>query len=86
MTIRLSEERERLVRSLVQAGRFGSEDEVIDEALRLLEERDDQAKLAELRREIAIGIDQAERGELAPFDPIATLARIRSNQAQDTTR
>ena len=33
------------------------------------------------RRDIAIGIEQADRGELAPFDPHATLERIRSLQA-----
>ena len=78
MTIQLSGEREQFVRSLVQGGQFNSEDEVIDEALRLLQERDIQARLADLRREIAIGIEQADRGELGPFDPQATLARIRS--------
>ena len=78
MVIHLSEEREQIVRSLMQDGRFASEDEVIGEALRLLEERDEQAKLVELRREIAIGIEQADRGELVPFDPHATLDRIRS--------
>jgi antitoxin ParD1/3/4 len=78
MMIHLSEEREQIVRSLMQDGRFASEDEVIGEALRLFEERDDQAKLAELRREIAIGIEQADRGELLPFDPHARLERIRS--------
>jgi antitoxin ParD1/3/4 len=81
MTIQLSGEREQFVRSLVQGGQFNSEDEVIDAALRLLQERDDQARLADLRREIAIGIEQADRGELGPFDPHATLARIRSRQA-----
>jgi antitoxin ParD1/3/4 len=84
MTIQLSGDREQLVRSLVEGGQFASEDEVIDEALRLLQERDDQAKLAQLRREIAVGIEQADRGELAPFDPQATLARIRSRQAGST--
>ncbi len=84
MTIRLSEDREQFVRSLLQGGRYASEHEVIEEALRLLEERDEQAKLAELRREIAIGIEQADRGELAPFDPHATLARIRSRQASSS--
>jgi antitoxin ParD1/3/4 len=82
MVIHLSEERERIVRSFVEDGRFASEDEVIDEALRLLEERDEQAKLAELRREIALGIEQVERGELVPFEPHATLERIRSRQAR----
>ena len=84
MTIHLSGEREQIVRSLMQGGRYASEDEVIAEALRLLQERDDQAKLAVLRREIAIGIEQADRGELEQFDPQATLARVRSRQAAES--
>ncbi len=83
MSIQLSGDREQIVRSFILDGRFSSEDEVIDEALRLLQEQDERAKLAELRREITIGIDQADRGELAPFDPHATLERIRSRQAAD---
>jgi len=81
MIIHLTEQREQLVRSLVEGGQFASEDDVIDTALQLLQERSDQARLADLRNEIAIGIEQADRGELAPFDPHATLARIRSHQA-----
>jgi antitoxin ParD1/3/4 len=81
MTIQLPEHRQQFVHDLVQSGRYTSEDEVIAEALQLLEERDEQARLVELRREIAVGIDQADRGELAPFDPHASLARIRSRQA-----
>ncbi len=65
----------------LEDGRFTSEDEVIDEALRLLQERDEQAKLANLRRDIAVGIEQADRGVLTPFDPHATLERVRSRQA-----
>jgi antitoxin ParD1/3/4 len=84
MTIQLPEHRQQFVRDLVQSGRYASEDEVIADALQLLEERDEQARLAELRHEIAIGIDQADRGELAPFDPHAILARIRSRQAGGT--
>jgi antitoxin ParD1/3/4 len=81
MTIHLSSDREQFVRALVQAGQYASEDEVIAEALQLLEEHN---KLALLRREIAIGIEQADRGELEPFDPHATLARIRSRQSSST--
>ena len=84
MTIHLPEHRQQFIRDLVQSGQYSSEDEVIAEALQLLEERGEQAKLTELRREIAIGIDQADRGELALFDPHATLARIRSRQAPGT--
>ena len=39
MTIQLSSDRERMILSLLQAGRFSSADAVIDEALRLVEER-----------------------------------------------
>lgn len=81
MTICLSPDREQLVRSLMRVGGFASENEVVDAALRLLEER---YELAELRREIGIGIEQADRGELSPFDPQATLARIRARQAVDS--
>lgn len=84
MTIHLSGDREQYVRSLVQIGQFASEDEVIDEALRLFQERDEQTKLAELRSDIAIGIEQAERGELATFDPHGTLARVRSRRVTST--
>ena len=84
MNLHLSGEREQIVREFLQDGRFASEDEVIDEALRLLQERDEQTGLVDLRREIAIGIEQADRGELAPFDPRATLERIRSRQGPAT--
>ena len=84
ISIHLTDEQEQLVRSLIQGGQFVSEDEVIDAALQLLQARDDQARLADLRSEIAIGIAQADREELAPFDPHATLARIRSRQSPAT--
>jgi len=81
MTIRLSQNRQEFVRSLVQTGQFASEEAVVEEALQLLKERfEDLDQLAELRRQVAIGIAQADRGELAPFAPHATLARIRSRR------
>lgn len=43
MTIHLSGEREQAVRSLMQSGRYTSEDEVIAEALHLLEERNERS-------------------------------------------
>lgn len=84
MAIPLSADQEQVVQSIMQGGQYASEDEVIDEALRLLLERDEQAKLALLRHEIDIGIEQADRGELEPFDPQATLDRVRSRQAAST--
>jgi len=82
MTIHVSGDREQRIRSLIEGGRYASEDEVIDVALRLLEEQEDQATLEDLRREIALGIDQADRGETAPFDPRATLRRVRERRGE----
>lgn len=39
MTIQLSGQREQMILSLLRAGKFASADEVIDEALRLIEQR-----------------------------------------------
>jgi 2'-5' RNA ligase len=30
---------------------------------------------------VAVGVEQADRGELAPFDPHATLARVRARHS-----
>lgn len=76
MNIPLTPELERLVHEKVESGPYLSANEVVTEALRLLDERDRlrQMRLEELRKEIAIGIEQADRGEVAPLD----MAQIRS--------
>ena len=71
------EESRKYVGDLVRSGLHPSAVEVIADGLRLLRERDDlhQIKFAELRREIDIGIEQAERGQVRPFDEEA-VARV----------
>lgn len=66
MNISLTPELEQLIRQKVETGPYLSANEVVREALQLLEERDklQALKLEELRREIRVGIDQADRGEL----------------------
>jgi antitoxin ParD1/3/4 len=73
-----------LVQQKVQSGRYLSASEVVREALRLLEERDQlrELKLEELRKFIAVGIEQADRGDTAPLDVDATLARVRSRKTK----
>src|SRR5262249_10304551 len=70
MTIALTPELERLVQEELESGRYPSASDLIREALLLLKERDQlrQYRLEELRREIAVGLDEAARGELAPVD------------------
>ena len=79
MIVSLDADLEQYVLAKVRSGDYPSADVAVREGLKLLRERDE--KLADLRREIAIGIEEADRGELGPFDPLATLAAIRSGRA-----
>ncbi|MDJ0853531.1 MAG: type II toxin-antitoxin system ParD family antitoxin [Myxococcota bacterium] len=73
----LPEEIKELVRAQLEAGHFQSVDEVVCEALRLLSERDElfAAQGAELRTQIAEGVEAEERGELR--DGEAAIADVR---------
>lgn len=66
MNVSLTPELEQLIRQRVETGLYRSASEVVGEALRLLEERDrlQAPRLEEPRREIRVGVDQADRGEL----------------------
>jgi antitoxin ParD1/3/4 len=66
MNVSLTPELEKFVQSKVKSGRYLSASEVIREALRLLEERDRlyQARLADLQKEITLGVESAARGDL----------------------
>ena len=63
MNVSLTPELEKLVQRKVQTGRYNSASEVVREALRLMEERD-QVK-AEVRRKIAAGVESARAGRLS---------------------
>ena len=66
MNISITPELENFIASKVESGMYQSASEVVREALRLLCEREEyrQKRIEELRREIEIGWQQAERGEL----------------------
>ena len=66
MNVSLTPQLEQFVREKVDSGRYLSASEVVREGLRLLEERDRvyQARLADLQKEITIGVEEAGRGEL----------------------
>ena len=65
MNIHLTPELDQLVQSKVKTGRYNSASEVVREALRLLEERDQirQLRFQEMRRRIQEGWDSLRRGE-----------------------
>src|ERR1700676_3642182 len=66
---------------LLKTGLYQSQSEVVREGLRLLKEREElkNLRLAELRREIAIGSEQADRGEFV--DGEHTFIEIRRRSA-----
>jgi len=64
MNIHLSSELEQLVARKVQSGRYGSADEVLQEALLLLERRD------EIGMQVEEGWQSAKRGELVDGDEV----------------
>jgi antitoxin ParD1/3/4 len=78
MNVSLTPQLEELISNKVASGMYNSASEVVREALRLLDERDRlrQMRLEELRKEIAIGLEQLERGEYEEFDE-AMLERIK---------
>jgi antitoxin ParD1/3/4 len=88
MNVSLTPELERLVQEKVTSGLYSSASEVVREALRLLQERDElrRIRLDELRKEIAIGLAEADRGELLDGEQVmAELRReLQLRLAQDT--
>ncbi len=65
MNVSLTPELEQLIHDRVSSGRYHSASEVVREALRLLEARDElrQLRLAELRKKVAAGLESLDRGE-----------------------
>jgi antitoxin ParD1/3/4 len=70
MDVSLTLPLEELVMQKVNSGLYHSVSDVISEALRLLDERDhfQEMKLDALRKEIAVGVEQADKGETTPLD------------------
>lgn len=66
LNVNLTPELEAMVRDKVASGHYGSASEVVREALRLMEERDQMrtAKLEQLRRDIRAGIESGSAGDL----------------------
>ena len=75
MNITLTPDSEHYLREQIASGKFPTADDVIAEALRRMREYDQ--KMDELRRDIAIGIEEAEQGLTTEFNE-AVLERIKA--------
>lgn len=69
MNVSLTPELESYVNGKVRSGMYQTASEVVREGLRLLKEREElhQQKLDDLRREIQVGLDQADGGRTQPL-------------------
>lgn len=86
MNISLSPALEKLVHRKVKTGFYNSSSEVVRAALRLLEEQDwlRQLKLEDLRKEITIGIEQADRGDLIEGEDV--FKKVRNKKHRQLSR
>ncbi|MEK6409010.1 MAG: type II toxin-antitoxin system ParD family antitoxin [Acidobacteriota bacterium] len=71
MNVSLTPELEQLVNDEIKSGDYKSAKEVVREGLRLVRLR--REKLAALRREIQIGVDEIERGEYVEYTSVEEL-------------
>lgn len=68
MDITLKPEQAEFLRSQLASGRYRTSDEVIDEALKLLEQR--EQRLEELRQKVAIGTEQIQNGQVTDGETV----------------
>jgi len=73
-SISLGEHFDSFISSQLHSGRFSSTSEVVRAGLRLLEDR--ESKLATLRKRLAVGEEQANRGEFADYSLDGLIAEL----------
>jgi antitoxin ParD1/3/4 len=76
MNVTINQELEQYVQDKISSGKYQSSSDVIHDALRLLQKHD------QLRQDILVGIEQADRGESKPLDVDAIKAQGRELLAQ----
>ncbi len=86
MNVNLGPVFDQFVADLLKGGLYQSQSEVVREGLRLLKEREEwkRLRLAGLRQEIAIGSEQADRGEFVDGPQVFAELRRRSAQRKRT--
>ncbi len=86
MNVSLTPELEEFVEQNVRSGLYQTASEVVREGLRLLREREElrRTQLEALRRDIAVGVEQADRGQVSPLNAKETLARVRKKRETRT--
>lgn len=86
MNVHLGAAFDEFVAGLLKSGYYQTQSEVLREGLRLLKEREEikRLRLAELRKEIALGSGQADHGEF--IDGPEAFAKTRKRSVQRKKR
>lgn len=86
MNVSLTPELEKLINEKVKSGMYHSASEVIREALRVLHGQEElrKIKLEALRRDVAKGIEQAERGGTIPAEKVFASIKKRNKALRRT--
>ena len=84
MNVTLTPEMADFVKEQIEGGSYDSPGEVLDQALQLLKEQAEvkRMRLESLRRDIKIGVDEEQRGEIALLDIEAIKAEGRKIQIE----
>jgi len=82
MNVNLGPTFDKFVSDLVAGGLYQSQSEVLRESLRLLKEREDtkNLRLQEFRKELAVGIEQADRGQFVDGEKAFQKLRKKSQE------
>lgn len=83
MDVSLAPQLEATIRQKVERGRYLDANEVVGEALRLLDERDRRER--ELRAAVAVGVEQVARGETVPYGA-GFMERLKQGAEEDARR
>lgn len=78
MSIILKPEHEQFIQAQLATGQYGSPDEVLSEAFRLLEER--HKRLEELRQKVALGTEQIQKGQTTDGEMVFVRLQAKLNQ------
>ncbi|XGV95513.1 MAG: type II toxin-antitoxin system ParD family antitoxin [Leptolyngbya sp. BL-A-14] len=82
MNISLKPEYEQFIQSQIDTGNYTSADEIINEAFKLLLER--ERKLAELRQKVALGTEQIAKGQVTDGEAVFARMQAKINRIADS--
>lgn len=84
MNVNLGSVFDQFVADLLKSGHYQTQSEILREGLRLLKEKEElkQLRLAELRKEIAIGTEQARQGKVIDGEVVFAEIRQKSQKAR----